>query len=94
MLENLTNQLLAEKEEGIGKKFLEASETVLEALTCTWAAMAVSLHSPLGSQGSRSTELACLGQVCGLPHPYPAEKGLFQASRRSLCRDLSGSNVR
>lgn len=27
MLENLTNQLLAEKEEGLGKKFPEAFET-------------------------------------------------------------------
>lgn len=51
MLENWTNQLLAEKEQGLGKKFPEAFETVLEALTCTWAPMAVSLHSSLGKPG-------------------------------------------
>lgn len=44
MLENLTNQLLAEKEEGIGKKFLEASETVRGS----------DLH--MGSHGSQSTQ--------------------------------------
>lgn len=69
MLENSINQLLAEeKEEGLGKKFPEASETVLEALTSTRAAMVVSLHSSHGKPGSRSTELACLGQVYGLLH--------------------------
>lgn len=68
MLENLINQLLAEeKEEGLGKKFLEASETVLEALISTRAAMVVSLHSSLGKPGVKKHRACLLG-----PSLWPA----------------------
>lgn len=68
MLENLIHQLLAEeKEEGLGKKFPEAFETVLEALTCTRAAMAVGLHSSLEKPGVKKHRACLLG-----PSLWPA----------------------
>lgn len=95
MLENSINQLLAEeKEEGLGKKFPEASETVLEALTSTRAAMVVSLHSSLGKPGVKKHRACLLGpSLWPATSPNQLRKVCLKASRRSLCRNLGSSNV-